>query len=384
MRVFVTGYGMVKISRWFTDSLEDLAFRSFKNMIARLDEQLQFDALIVSNSFGCMTQTQNILSGAIAEDLGISGKPVLSVENGGAGGASAVLLATSLIKAGIANDVLVIGVEKMTDYTSAFVNHALSTLVNSEHEAFHGATPASIFALMTRSYLRKFGFSEDALDEWPVLMHENALDVPHAQLRFRIAKEQVRASEIVSEPLRVLHSPPIGDGAAALLISGENSKIEKDKRLAEIKGVYLSSHLMELSLRENIEEFPALRPVRDMLEKSASTSAKELDIIDVSDDYVVPAPIILEELGISERGRGLKDIQEGRFRPGDKPSVNLTGGTKARGHPYGATGVYQIAELVSLLSDGKVKNSPISGERGLAVSMGGAGAVFGAVLLEKA
>jgi acetyl-CoA C-acetyltransferase/acetyl-CoA acyltransferase len=255
--------------------------------------------------------------------------------------------------------------------------------MNAEHEAFYGSTLASGFAILARSYLSKYKYSEEDLGAWPILMHENALDVPHAQLKFKITEEQVNSSDIVSSPLRVLHSPPVSDGSAAVIVSAEDSSIPKEKRLAEIKFGYLSSHLMELSLRENLEEFYALKCVKDALEKGSSIDIKKVDLIEISDDYTISAPIIIEGLGLSDKGSGLRSILDGRYRLGDKPSINVTGGTKSRGHPFGATGVYQVAEVTSLLSDGKVKGARVNGELGLVVSMGGIGTVLSGILLEK-
>jgi acetyl-CoA C-acetyltransferase/acetyl-CoA acyltransferase len=383
MRVFITGYGLSKISRWFGETLEDLAFKSVKDIENKGGELREIDALIVANSFGGILQSQNLLSSLIAEDIGFSGKLTMTVENGGASGASAILTASSLVKSGLAKNVLVIGVEKMSDYIGSVFNHSISTFMNAEHEAFYGSTLASGFAILARSYLSKYKYSEEDLGAWPILMHENALDVPHAQLKFKITEEQVNSSDIVSSPLRVLHSPPVSDGSAAVIVSAEDSSIPKEKRLAEIKFGYLSSQLMELSLRENLEEFYALKCVKDALEKGSSIDIKKVDLIEISDDYTISAPIIIEGLGLSDKGSGLRSILDGRYRLGDKPSINVTGGTKSRGHPFGATGVYQVAEVTSLLSDGKVKGARVNGELGLVVSMGGIGIVLSGILLEK-
>ncbi|MEM0020855.1 MAG: hypothetical protein QW039_00400 [Fervidicoccaceae archaeon] len=383
MRIYVNGYGLVKISRWFNDSIEDIVLKSIKDMESRTGPLPEVDAIIVSNSFSSVMQSQNILASLIAEDLGLIGKSTFTVENGGAGGGSAVFLAFSLLKSGEAKNVLIVGVEKTSDYISTVYNHALSLFLNAEHESFYGATLASNFAVIGREYISRYGYGEDDLASWPVLMHENALDVPHAQLKFRISREQVMGSDPVSLPIRVLHSPPMSDGAAVLLISNEDSSLSKETRLAEIKAASVVSDFMELSIRENLTEFPALRKLRERIERKAGYNVKNVDIMDISDDYTVPVPIVLEELEIAERGKGLKSIVEGMYRLGDKPSVNLTGGTKARGHPFGATGIYQVAELTSLLSDNRVKNAKVNAERAFALSMGGVGTVFAGIVLEK-
>ncbi|MGC8752261.1 MAG: thiolase C-terminal domain-containing protein [Fervidicoccaceae archaeon] len=383
MRIFISGYGLVRISRWFSDSLEDLSFKAFTDMESRIGERIDADAVIVANSLGPILQSQNLISVAIAEDLGFKGRPTFSVENGGASGGSAVILATSLIKAGMAKDVLVIGAEKTSDYISSISNHAISTFLNSEYEAFYGGTPASSFAMIARAYLAAYGYKEEDLSDWPVLMHENAVDVPHAQLKFKVTREQVMKSDIISTPLRVMHSPPSSDGAAVLLISGEESRLGKDKRLAEIKSTVQISDIMELSIRDSLTEYQALHYLAESIERSTGYRMSEIDIIDIPDDYTISTPLVLESLNISAKGKGLEDISSGRFRLGDKPSVNVTGGTKARGHPYGATGVYQLAELSSLLSDNKVKNARVQADRALSISMGGVGTVFTGILLEK-
>ncbi len=382
MNVYITGYGFTKLNRHYNKSLEDLAYEAIHKAIEGKDPKI-IDTLIIANSFSPLLQSQNLLAPLIAEDAGLKGIRVFTVENGGASGITAIDLASALVRTGDAKNVIVVGVEKLSDYNADIMNKALAQLVNAEYEAFYGANLISQYALIANSYLRKYGISEELLAEWPVLMHDNAAETYHAQLRFRITVDKVVSSDYVSPPLRLQHAPPMSDGAAAILISSQDSSIEKDERIAMIKASAIMSGLVEITLRNDLTMLPCAKKMFTLIQEKANIVLKEIDAIDVTDKYSIGGPILLESIGLTEPGRSLYEIKEGRYRLGDKPMINLTGGTKARGDPIGATGVYQVAELTALIKGDKIRNGAPTIETGLAIAIGGTGGVSAGVLLEK-
>ncbi len=380
--VYITGIGYTRIYRFYEKSLEDLVYEAVAEAVKE-HGSVDIDTLIVSNSFSPLLQSQNLLASLIAEDLGLRGLSVYNIENGSVGGLSAVNLAWKLIAGGLSKNILVVGVEKLSDYRSKVMYRALTQLTNNDYEGFYGATTLSQYALVAREYLEKYSLPEEMLAEWPVLMHENASNTPHAQLRFKITKEKVNNSNYASKPLRQLHLPPMSDGAAAVILSPENAEIKKDSRLARIAYSTVSNGIMEASLKENLTELDSLKNIADKMHGVDGEWNKKLDVIDLTDHYSIGGPIILENLGITDKGKTLEKIKDGGLRPGDKITVNPTGGTKARGNPIGATGVYQIAELAGILAGYNVAGRGLDAERAAAIGVSGLGGVAVGVLLEK-
>uniref|UniRef100_A0A7J3ZKG4 Thiolase family protein n=1 Tax=Fervidicoccus fontis TaxID=683846 RepID=A0A7J3ZKG4_9CREN len=380
MACYISGVGFTKVGRHYNKGLPDLFYEA---SIEALEESGNYgiDAIVVANSFASRIQMQNMVSVLLAEEIGVSGVQTFTIENGGASGTSALHVARALALSGMAKRVLVVGIEKASDLTSASYNSILSQLINADYEAMQGASLASHFALVARDYLRRYNIGEELLAEWPVFMHENSLNAHHPQFRFKITVEQVMTSDYIAPPLRVLHSHQQGDGAAALVLSlGEN---EKEARLARVVATSITSHRMELALRDVTSAFHSVEMLTERLLGKVKLDIASIDIIDVLDKYSIAGPIILEALGAEEPGRSLHAIRDGRFRLGDRPTVNVAGGVKARGHPTGATGLYQVVEVVSSFHGIHSVKQVENANYGLVVSIGGVASTSSGAVLER-
>jgi len=377
---YVVGVGMTKVGRLYESSLEDLFFQAALQALES-SGSYDVDAVVVANVFAPKLQGQSLLAPVLAEELGLKGVQTFTVEAGGASGIVAVHVAKALIESEEAERALVVGVEKTSDATSSKYASLLSQLLHASWESIHGATLASSFALVASAYMLKHGVSEELLAEWPVFMHENAhANAQHAQFRSRITVEQVLSSSVISYPLRVLHAHQEGDGAAAVVISKRGG----ESKLARITATSVANHLVELALRDELHTFPSARLAARALLKKAKLEPRDLDLVEVCDKYSIAGPITLEELGLADYGKSLAAVKDGRYRAGDKPTVNLAGGVKARGHPVGATGVYQVAEIVSALHGlNGVRGLP-QAERCVAICIGGVGSVAAGAVVERA
>ncbi|HEW64490.1 MULTISPECIES: thiolase family protein [Fervidicoccus] len=386
MSAFITGFGLTKISRDFYSTIEDMVYNAVKKMLDQFGNLSFVDTVIVANAFGYSMQRQNMFSSLISEELGIKGARTFNVEAGQISGHSGLILADSLIKSGYSKHVLLIGFEKMSDYNSEVYNSLISQLTNIEYEGIYGSTLASNFGIIARYYQEKYGLKEEEFASWPILMHENASETYHAQLRFKISTKQVLESEAVSLPIRMLHSPPISDGAAALLISGEDRElVGKEKRVVEIRKGCISSGTFELSLRESLLFFDSLEYARQCYGINAfAEDIAKTEYISMSDDYTITAAVIAETIGLSKKGQFFADIYSGKFRIGDKQMINITGGTKARGYPIGALGVYEAAEISAMMSGEKIRSNQIDLNDAIMIGIGGAGSSSAILHLTKA
>ncbi|MEM3371239.1 MAG: beta-ketoacyl synthase N-terminal-like domain-containing protein [Candidatus Korarchaeum sp.] len=366
--VFIIGAGVLKVGDHWEKSLRNLVTEVALAALRDAGE-VPVDYLVVSNSLSGVINGQENLGSYVASHLGIAGVPALKVEAANASGAAAVIVASSLIRSGEAQRVLVVGVEKMTDYTSLEdSNTAVSTLIDSEYEAFHGATLDSMHALVMREYMKRYRINREDFSHFPIIMHENAVDTPHAQYRFKIDLNTYMSSPLLAEPLSMMDVPGLADGAAALIIS---SREEGPNGNAKIVSFGQATDRISLYSRSSIVDMPSIRAA---LERALSkVSEFKPDFYSIEEYSSVLGYIAVEELGLARRGEAYKLFREGEARRDGPIPVNPEGGSKARGDPVGATAIYQLAEAYLQLA-GRAQGWQVSGaRRALVLSIGGLG-----------
>ena len=286
------------------------------------------DAIIVSTYLSRMQENFHNIGMLIAEYLDLDSE-VYEVNAGDGSGGAAISLAEKLIKSGMKR-VLVVGVDKSNDFHHKHAVKHLQTLI-APYEAVYGLTYAGAHALAMRLYMSKYKVSEEDLAQWPVVMHSHAMHVPHAMLRFPISVEKVLKSQVVASPITLLHSHPFSDGAAAIMFTSESTPVEV--RTAS------SSSRLTLANRD-LTFMESSKKAMDKLGRP------EVEAVEVHDPFSIAGVIALESLGLAERGKGIEFLEE------NSDMVNPSGGLKARGHPIGATGVYQVAEGFTALTEG--------------------------------
>ena len=315
------------------------------------------DLVIVANMLSSLSSQQENLGAIVANAIGVSGTPSFKVEAGSASGGMACHLARSLIAAGGLNSILVVGVEKMMDLTPTEITKGKSMNEVYEYTQFFGITESSIAALMTRLYMTEYNITRRELSSFSVLAHRNAAKTDHAQFRREVTPEQIEKSPLISDPLRLLDCAPSGDGAAAVLITN----FQRGSLDVEMLASASATGPAALHERDEPLEFGATRSAATKTFSDAGVSRDDLDIAEIQDDYSGTAGLVLEGLGISKIGEGARDCSKGLFDSGAKVSISSAGGLKARGNPLAATGVYQIAEIVSKMVDEGNESKPSLG-----------------------
>ncbi len=383
-RVFIASTSMIRVGRHYGRGLAELAVEAASKAVA--EAGVEPDTVIVANMVGEVMQEQANLAPLIVESLGMRGRPAIRVEVGQGSGLAALYTAVSMVASGLSDIALVVGVEKLTDYPSASAVSAMSTALNAEYEAYYGVTPAAIAALAMRYYMEKYDVSRDEMSEWPVLMHSNGAENPYAQIRKKIRREDVAKSQVIADPITMLDSSPIGDGAAAVIVASEEGlrKHQSDPKSAvEVAGIAAVTDYLTYSLRSEPDRIPAAAEAVKRALSMAKLELSSIDVVELHDDYTITGIVLLEEAGFAEKGRAAKELANGRFHPGDKPTVNPSGGLKARGHPLGATGVYQAAEVAQQLL-GSFPGVKVDGaETGLVLGLSGYGAEAFAIIMRR-
>jgi len=374
-RVFVAGIGATKVDEHWDKSLRDLMREA--SLKAIQDSGLSkkdIEAIYVGNMSSGFLQGQEHLGSLLATWVGVPGVAAVKVEAACASGGAALHQAYLAVKSGVYDCVLVVGVEKMTDAYTGDVTDALVMAEDQEYVAFTGLSFVALNAFVYRYYMKKYGAKQEDIAYFAVHDHKYAVNNPLAQYPRALTLDEVMKSPLVADPIHLLESAPIGDGSAALVLCSEEKlkALGKDVHL-EMAGSAVATDVF--SLHERADPTTILATVRAAKKafSMASIEPKDVDVLEVHDAFTVLGVIHLEDMGFAKKGEGWKLLREGQLeKDGDLP-MNTMGGLKARGHPVGATGIYQVYEIALQLRGEAGKNQVPDPEVGVAQNVGGVG-----------
>jgi acetyl-CoA C-acetyltransferase len=374
-RVAIAGVGMSKFGELWDKNLRDITLEA--GMYAIFDAEVpgsDIDGMVIGNmSAGRFTGQEHL--GAQAVDLsGLGDIPAYSVEAACASGGAAVRQAYMAIKSGEHDVMLVLGSEKMSDVNQTEAMNTISVASDWEWEGMFGATFPALYAFMARRHMMEYGTTEEHLALPTVKNHANAAHNEFAQFQRAVPIEVVMKSAMLADPLRVLHSSPVTDGAAGLLICREDLVKKYTDTPIYIESSEQRTDTLALHDRKSITTFNSVVSSTKSALKEANLELKDIDVLELHDSFSIGEIMLTEDVGIAKKGEGGKALEEGITEIGGKFPVNTSGGLKARGHPIGATGVAQIVELVLQLRGDADKRQVDGAEKGLAVNLGGTGA----------
>lgn len=372
VRVGIIGAGHTRFGVLKNDVeelLKDAVDEALSNVDRGIDAR-EIDAVIVGNFLAEITGVGHLGPLALSA-LGNLEADAYRVESACASGGLALYQAWQYVRFGVYDNVLVVGVEKMTDSETSRVTEALAR-ASTLKEMAHGFTFPGIFALMAREHMRLYGSGEEHLALVAVKNHENALKNPKAHFRRRISVEDVLNSPIVASPLKLYDCSPISDGAAAVIVSGKPREYTDTPIYIDCMATgYDKPALYD---RRDIARLLSVKRAADKVYSLTGLTPKKLDVIELHDCFTIAEIIIYEELGLARRGEGHKLVEEGVTRLDGELPVNPSGGLKAKGHPVGATGVSQAVEMYLQLRGEAGERQVEDAEIGLTANMGGSGA----------
>ena len=374
-KVAIVGVGICKFGELWEQNLRDITLEA--GMYAIFDSGVRgadIDGLVIGNmSAGRFTGQEHL--GAQAADMGgLGDMPAYSVEAACASGGAAVRQAYMAIKSGEHDVMLVLGTEKMSDVNQSEAMNTISVASDWEYEGMFGATFPALYAMMARRHMKEYGTTEEQLALPTVKNHANAAHNPWAQFQRPVPIEVVMKSGLLADPLRVLHSAPVTDGAAGLVMCRADLAKQYSDTPVYIEASEQRSDTLALHDRESITRMDAvINSTRSAL-KEANLELTDIDVFELHDSFSIGEIILTEDVGIAKKGGGGKALEEGITEIGGKYPVNTSGGLKARGHPVGATGVAQIVELALQLRGDAEKRQVDGAEKALAVNIGGTGA----------
>jgi acetyl-CoA C-acetyltransferase len=305
----------------------------------------------------------------------MAGTAASRVESACASGGLAIRAGFAEVASGLADTVLVTGVEKMTDVDGADATYALGTAADQEWEGFHGITFPGLYAMLARAHMQRYGTTVEQLAAVAVKNHANGLLNPHAQYHLELTVQAVLESTMVADPLRLFDCSPVTDGAAALVLTTVDRARELggDRPLVTITGSGLATDTITLANRDDLSELRAVRLAAERAYAMAGRTAGDLHVVEVHDCFTIAEIMATEAIGLFEPGKGAAAVVDGVTALGGKIPVNTSGGLKSKGHPVGATGVAQVCEIVTQLRGEAGERQVDNASIGLAQNMGGSG-----------
>jgi acetyl-CoA C-acetyltransferase len=325
------------------------------------------DLLVVGHMLSGEGEGVSHLVAQVADRLGLGPAAGWRIDAASASGAAAFHSAALAVASGRYERALVIGAEKMTHLPTPQVTRRLATSLAPVEQAV-GATMPGLAALVAQRYLARYPAAEAAIAEVTVRARANAVRNPVAQFTSPVSRESVEQSRWVAPPLRLLHCAAISDGAAAVVV-------ERGGGVATVAGLGQAFSPPALADRSDSTCFAATREAARQAFASARCSHDEVQVAEIHDAFAPFALINLEDLGFAEPGEGARFFGPAGSGPAPQLQVNPSGGLLGRGHPVGASGLAQIAEIsAQLRGDAGPTQMDGSPRWGLAQSIGGLGA----------
>jgi len=307
------------------------------------------EALNYGNFMGELAEHQGHQAPLMAEAVGLD-VPATRYEAACASSGAAVREAVRALRSGESDVILVGGAERMTNIGTAAATDALSIAADDLYEIRAGMTFPGAYALMARSYFRKYGGSREDLAHIAVKNHDHALPNEYAQLRKEISVEDALEAPTVADPLGLYDACPITDGAsAAVLVSADYAERHDLDAPVAVTGTGQGGDRMALADREYFARTPATDDAADGAYSDAGIGPGDVDVAEVHDCFTIAEVLALESLGLYEPGEAITAARDGETHATGEMPVNLSGGLKAKGHPVGATGVAQVVSLTKIL-----------------------------------
>ncbi len=367
--VSIVGIGQIPIQKESSQSLKEMGAAVVR--LAMEDASIQqVDALFAGNMLADELQNQKHIATLIASEAGLRGIEALQVRAATATGAAALRMAYFAVASGEARLAIAVGVEKMSE---GVATPALAKALDAPTESSAGATLLSQNARLMQLYMDKYGVAVDDFNNFPLTAHSNARTNPYALFKDKkVNSRTIHDSPVISPPLRLYDASPVCDGAAAVVLTPTNEARAYTDQPVKILSSSVATDWFRIADRADpLHLYAAARSVHEAFRK-ANVHRNDLDFFEVHDAFSIMACLLLEAVGFAKRGEGWRLAAENRLSlRGDLPIATF-GGLKARGHPVGATAIYQTCEIVLQLTERAGKNQVKNARLGLLQSVGGA------------
>ena len=375
--VAVLGIGQTAVEENWDKSLREIAGDAIFAALVDAGRETA-DGLFIGNMLSGILSKQENLGTLIADWIGLRGIEAFKVEAACGSGAAALRTAIMAVGSGEMECAIAAGVEKMTETKSSETTSALATAADADYEIINGLSFVAINALIMARYLYEYKWKHTDFAPFSINAHANAVHNPNARLQEAITEEDYRRARMIAAPINLMDASPIGDGAAALVI------VPADKlplyymhrpRVTIIGSASATDSLAVHDRHDPLWLSAAEKSVREAY-RQAGVLPKDINVFELHDAFSIMSALSLEACGFAERGQGPRLGLDGEILPHGKIPICTRGGLKARGHPVGATGIYQVVEVVQQLR-GEAGATQVQDARiGMAQNIGGSGATI--------
>ncbi len=380
--VAIIGVGQTKVGEHWDTSLRHLALEPLQAAMADAGVA-RADALYVGNMLSGELTGQEHLGALVADFAGLRGIETFKIEAACGSGAAALRVGYVAVAGGLADIVIVVGVEKMTDTLGPDTTTALAMAADGDYEAAQGVSFVAINALLMRRYMHEYGYSHQDFAPFAVNAHRNGINNPYAMFRFPVKAERFTRAKMICDPINLLDSSAICDGAAAVVLAPAGAARALSAAPIRIAASAVGTDTLAVhDRRDPLVLDGAIISTRRAYEQ-AGVGPEDINLFELHDAFSIMAALSLEAAGFADKGQGLQLALDGEIGIEGRVPVATMGGLKARGHPVGATGIYQIVEVVQqlrgLAGDNQVRNARL----GMAQNIGGSGATVVTHILER-
>ncbi len=345
--VSIVGIGQLPVKKVYDESLRQLGAKVA--LMALNDAGIDHvDALYVGNMLSDELQHQKHIAALIADEAGLWGIEALQIRAATAAGAAALRVGYLAIASGKVDVVLIVGVEKMNGSATP----ALAKALDSQLEVPDGATLISQNARVMKIYCKKYDPPPGALACFSVNAHANAMHNPNALFRNRqITVDDVMRSRIITPPIRLLDCSPICEGAAAVVLAPTNSTLGRSQHSVKLVASEVATDRFRMADRQNPLNLEAANISSKKVFEATPISIDDVDLFEVHDAFSIMACLAMEAVGYAKQGEGWRLAADGEISLQGRIPICTLGGLKARGHPIGASAIYQACEIVLQLTD---------------------------------
>jgi len=346
--VSIIGIGQTPVGEHWQRSLRHLAYDAVA--AAMKDAGIEAaTAMYVGNMMSGETSGQSHLGALIADFCGLRGIEAVRVEAACGSGAAAVRVGAMAVASGLHDLVICVGVEKMTDDVGGRLTSALAQAADADYEAIHGVTFVGLNGLLMRRYMHAYGVQHEDFAGFAITAHANAAGNPNAMFRKPITLQAFKRAEMVADPINLLDSAPMADGAAAVVLCRSDMARSLNGRAVRIVGSALATDCLSIHDRYDPLWLQAAEDSARRACAQAGVGLADIDLFELHDAFTIMSALSLEAVGFAQRGKGWQLAVNGDIRPGGRIPICTMGGLKARGHPVGASGIYQMVESVQQL-----------------------------------
>ena len=375
--IAIIGIGQTTIDEHWEKSLRELAGEA---VIAALFDagRDRVDGLYVGNMLSGILTNQEHLGVLVSDWAGLKYTEAVKIEAACGSGAAALRAAIMAVGSGELESAIALGIEKMTETKGVDTTAALAEAADADYEALHGVSFVALNALVMKRYLYEYGWKHTDFAPFSINAHANAFHNPYARLREAITQRDYERARMIAEPINLMDASPIGDGAAALLVVPADSLHSNGRArpIVTIAGSASATDTLAVHDRRQVTWLAAAESSAKKAYSQAGVTPEDIDLFELHDAFSIMTALSLEACGFAEPGQAPRLGLDGMIGINGRIPICTRGGLKARGHPVGATGIYQIAEVVQQLR-GEAGLCQVPDARiGMAQNIGGSGATI--------